>query len=240
MSESGRCRGRRWTAAFAAATMVAAAAGCAGEGAAGIGEEGAIVESDGSAVPVESLFEVLDSVAGPTVADTEVVFVEGDDTITVGGLPVTLALLADYYEVDNITVPPTWPTLDVVQLFRYDVSSAAVFGLAVLAQTTLVTDESARAGLVEDGFAVARHQDSAVVHRSESTNPDSGVTCWVELRYGKRRAGFDPSHQAVLLFAGPGIASSGIIVWGPPSFTGVPGIVGDLVEAVCASRPDGL
>lgn len=116
----------------------------------------------------------MDSVAGPTVADTGIMYLGGSDTVRVGGLSITHPMLVDHYDTGtNITVPPSWPTSAVVQLREDGTAGGATFGLAVFAQTTLVTDDEARTRLVDDGFRVAGHEDSEVVRESELKNPES-------------------------------------------------------------------
>jgi hypothetical protein len=176
----------------------------------------------------------LADVGGPTVPDTTIRY--AGDAVSLGGLTIASPAFGDHYDRGtNITVPPSWPSLAVVQLVHRYATSAATFGLAVFKQTTLVTRPESRAVLVDHAFRIARHHESSVVRQSLRTDTASGVTCWTELRHGKRRAGLDPSHRAVLLFAGPGIASSGVIVWGPPSFTGVPEIVDEIVASISAA-----
>jgi len=75
---------------------------------------------------------------------------------------------------------------------------------------------------------------------SEITNDDTGVSCWTEVRYGRNDPGFHDSFQSVVLFAGPEIASSGVIMWGSSEYTEIAADTGELVEAVCGTRPDGL
>lgn len=189
-------------------TMMATIAGS------GCGDEGSAVGAGEGKDPLSTLSEALDSAGGPVVAETDIVFVEGSDTVRVGGLDITLPLLTSYYEPGgrNITVPPSWPVLNDTEIWEHDAELMATIGLAVFKQTTLVTEDDSRERLVSDGFGVANHQDSEVVHQSVVTNPESGVTCWTEVRFGRTREFFDPSYQSVVLFAGPGIASSGMIV----------------------------
>ena len=179
----------------------------------------------------------LASLGGPTVADPAIR--HDGASVSIGGLELTCPLLVDYEAgATNITVPPSWPTLVIAELDHRRMASAPTFGLAVFKQTMLVTSDDTRAPLVDHAFRVARHDHSPVMHASVTTS--AGVTCWMEMRHGKRRSGLGPSHRAVLLFAGPGIASSGVIVWAPPSVADVPAIAGALVESACGHRPQGL
>jgi len=95
--------------------------------------------------------------------------------------------------------------------------------------------------LVDDAYSIARLDEAEVIHESRTDNADTGVTCWAHVRLGRTREGFEPQHRAVVMFAGPDIASSGLVIWAPGSgYDEIPTVVGDLVETVCGTRPDGL
>ena len=105
-----------------------------------------------------SLSDRLTLAGGPTVTDVGI-RVDGP-TLSVGGLTIAWLELVDYHDRGtNITVPPTWPTLRVVQLDHARATSAATFGVAVFKQTTLLDRADARGVLVDHAFRVARHQD---------------------------------------------------------------------------------
>lgn len=193
--------------------------------------------------PLGTLGQALSSVGGEIVDDTEIRYVDGAGVIGLGGLEIEMPILAelDYYVDDfNLTVPPSWPTLRIAELLSVvDPSTAPNIGVALFAQTRMVTDESSRRGLLDVSAEVGRHADSDVIHESETVASDGAVTCWTEVRFGSPRAGLPSSHYATVLFAGPGLASS--IIWAPGGvFAEIPQVVGDLVESVCGARPDGL
>lgn len=101
--------------------LVGGLAGCSGDddgraGAVDDSEPGQVVELES----VDSLAEMLSSLGGPTVDDTEIRYTDGKGVVSVGGLQISMPILEDldYYDRNgrNITVPPSWPTLDFVQL----------------------------------------------------------------------------------------------------------------------------
>ena len=156
-------------------------------------------------------------------------------------MPILQELDYTTSEARNITVPPSWPTLSQAELVSdADPFANPTFGAAVLAQTTLVTEDDSREQLIESVFEISGLEDQEIVHDSATTDDEGGLTCWAHVRLGRPRPAVAPEHEAVVLFAGPEIASSGLIITAPGSFTDIPTVTGDLVESVCGTRPEGV
>lgn len=228
---------RRSSAIAATVAALASIAGC------GSGDD-ADAGSDDECGQVEA--DSLDDLDGETVAETDIEYRDGEGALMLGALAVEMPILRelDYYfdsEGRNVTVPPTWLTLDKMQLHSdQDPFGNPTIGLAVFGQTTMTTDDACRREVLDAYWTVARFTEAEVIHESETTHSETDVTCWTEVRFGQVRSGFDPEHQSVTLFGGPGVASSAIIMWAPASYTDIPRVTGDLVESVCGTRPDGL
>jgi hypothetical protein len=233
--------------ALASVMLACAAPACSDNLTAAQGDDVTTTAPSGQVVEVDTLDELIAAAAGQAgeiVDDTEIRYVDGSDTISIGGLDVVWPLLGERRystAAGNFTVPPSWPTLDLVQLDSEGESfENPVIGVGVFAQTTLVSEPDSRQRMFDEAWRVARHTDSDVIHRSETVSLSTGVTCWAEIRHGQVGERPNPRHHAVVLIAGEGIASSGIVIWAASSYTELPADTGALVEAVCGARPGGL
>lgn len=201
--------------------------------------------SNGDDVNTNDLIDQLDDLGGPSVDDTTINHTNGSDTITIGGLTIVDARFEtmEFFDDNNIVIPPTWPTLEIEQGdadFTQPEELWPTIGLAVLAQTETVTNDTTRQQLIDDVMRLAQLDDAELVHTSTTTNADTGITCWAEIRKSEppRTPLFE--QTGVIMIAGDGIASSGITIDYFGNGANVPDAVGDLVEAACGTRPDNL
>lgn len=223
--------------ALAAATVVAISVGaCSGDDDGSDEAEESMSELEADATAGE-IGEALDSAGGETVDDVEIVFAPGSDSLRVGGLDIALDGMNGYAEIGtDILLPPDWPTLSVVPLLHADPANHPDVTVAVFAQTTLVTEADSRSALFERFWSVSQADDGETLHAS--TTEGDGVTCHAEVR---RRAGVAGDVEfALVLFAGPGLASSALGVFDARAVPDAGDTVAAAVESACGTRPDGL
>ena len=235
-ASSTRSRRTRQAAALVAATA-ATVAGCSGDDDDDPAGSPNVIVLSGD-VTEEALADAFDAM-GESVDDVEIVFGEGSGSISVGGLPLTLGALADYVAVEtNFLVPPTWWTLRRRALVhRTEPFAALPVTWVVFAQTVAVTDDELRAAVEHAHWRLAGLADVEPSHRS--TVVADGVTCRTEIRV-ERSESFGDLERGHVLFAGPGLASSAVVVAGTPSTPTVAAMLGDAVESACGTRPAGL
>jgi len=134
--------------------------------------------SNGDDVNTNDLIDQLDDLGGPSVDDTTINHTNGSDTITIGGLTIVDARFEtmEFFDDNNIVIPPTWPTLEIEQGdadFTQPEELWPTIGLAVLAQTETVTNDTTRQQLIDDVMRLAQLDDAELVHTSTTTNADT-------------------------------------------------------------------
>ncbi len=236
MTTNPTFRTRRALAVVAAAATVVT--GCSGDDEPAADDDPNVDVLEEGDVNDESIGEALDD-QGEVVDDVEIRFDDRSESISVGGLAMTIPALADYVTKDtDILAPPTWSTLALTALTHetepFDAPSAT---FVVFSQTVAVTDDELRSGNEDQHWALAELTDVDPAHTSVTEG--DGVTCRLEIRVdsGGNFGDIDRGH---VLFSGPGLASSAMVVSGTPTTPSIGGLLADAVESACGSRPNGL
>ena len=237
MTTRATIRSRRAMAVMTAAATVVA--GCSGDDDEPAADDDPNVQVlDGEDVDEESISAALAD-QGEVVDDVEIRFEDRSESISVGGLELTIPTLVEYVGDDSdILAPPTWSTLALQSLeHETDPFEIPSVTFAVFSQTVAVTDDELRAGIEEQHWALAQLTDVEPAH--SSVTEGVGVTCRVEIRVDSddRFGDIDRGH---VLFSGPGLASSAMVSTGSVSNPMIRSLLGDAVESACGSRPEGL
>ncbi len=197
-------------------------------------------------VDADDLEQTLSSLGGQTVNDTTIDYTDGTDTISVGGLKLTMPTLTGYAKLDSrdTYTPPGWPTLNKIMLITVDDDNQnqPTLTWSVMSQTELVTDDTNRARLNDQYQTLMERvvNDITIIHDSHTTNTDNTIHCWTTIWAGESRIGGNLNRGTVFI-AGDNIASSGLVIVGlaaddPSART----TAGDAVESACGTRPNGL